>query len=154
MKYLFSFIFLFLFSFVSAQQTVSFSACNPKAICAVDDFMLAQAKGKMTLPDVKPEYETGNTGLLAHFSENEYPSSQPFTVSIGFLINCKAQAGNYQILTKHSAENQFLAELILAQVQEIPSKWMPGKAKGRFVDCYEVLQIMIQEGKVVKVGLK
>lgn len=154
MKYLFSLAFLFSLSFAVAQQATPFAACNPKAVCAVDDFMLTQAKGKMTLPDVKPEYETGNTGLLAYFAENEYPSSQPFTVSIGFLINCKAQAGNYQILTKHSVENQFLAELILAQVKEIPSKWMPGKVKNRFVDCYEVLQIMIQEGKVVKVGLK
>lgn len=154
MKNLYFFLFLFSLAFVSAQQSAPFAACNPKAVCAVDDFMLAQAKGKMTLPDVKPEYETGNTGLMAYFAENEYPSSQPFTVSIGFLINCKAQAGNHQILTKHSVENQFLAELILAQVKEIPSKWMPGKIKGRFVDCYEVIQIMIQDGKVVKVGLK
>lgn len=155
MKYSFLTFFLCQFAFIFGQTPATFAPCNKKTVFAVDDYFLSQAKGKLPAPDVKPEYSGGSTELFNYFSANEYPlNPQPFTVTVAVLINCKAQAGNYEILTKHSEATKIAADAVMEQVAKLPALWQPGKSHGRFVDCYQVVQVLIQDGKVVKMGLK
>ncbi len=155
MKFLFSALFFIHFVCIFAQSPETITACNPNGIFAVDDSALSQVKGTLPLPDVNPEYYAGIQELFSHFRANEYSlNPQPFTVKIGVLVNCRVQAGNYEILTKHSKETQATANTILEQVAKWATVWRPGKSHGRFVDCYQVVEVLIQDGKVVKVGVK
>lgn len=142
------------FIFVHAQKSAIVVPTNPAFIWAVDDYVLSQKKGEHPMPDVKPEYEHGKQALYDYFAEENFDSDKTFTISIGFLVNSKGQAGNFEVLTKHSPENQQIVEEVLAITKYLPSFWLPAKVNGRYVDCYQVLNIMVHNGDVVKVGLK
>lgn len=139
---------LSLFGFASFVQAQSPLPCNPKAVYAVDDYALSQLKGKLPQADVKPEYEGGITALTTHFEQSEYPSEANMQCAVAVLINCKAQVCGSFLLSKHKEEEQFVADILLAQTQSLPAKWLPAKVKGRFVDAYAVVLVKLENGRV------
>ncbi|MBX7241393.1 MAG: hypothetical protein K1X92_06560 [Bacteroidia bacterium] len=157
MKY-FCFL-LIIVAMMNQQKTVAQSSfCNPKAVFAVDDYLLSQKVGKKTLPEVKPEYE-GGTKFLTEFVQSKLSDlpeeqNQTFFASIAFSLNCKGQASAFELLGKHEGIETMYCERALEAIQELPSKWLPAKSKGRFIDCYGVLILSFYQGKLIKVALK
>lgn len=132
--------------------------CNSKAVFAVDDYALSQKTGKKPLPEVKPEYD-GGTKFLTEFVQeklNDLPEdpNQTFFVNICFSLNCKGQASNFELLSKHEGIETMYSERALEAVQQLPSKWLPAKSKSRFIDCYGVIILSFYQGKLIKVALK
>lgn len=146
MKHLMS--FLVLCCLVPTLEAQSPLPCNPKAVYAVDDYALSQLKGKLPQPDVKPEYEGGAAALTTHFEQLEYPSEANVQCAVAVLLNCKAQVCSCLLLSKHKEEEQFIADVLLAQAQSLPPKWLPAKVKGRFVDGYAVVLLKLENGRI------
>lgn len=132
--------------------------CNPKAVFAVDDYVLSQKVGKKPLPEVKPEYEGGTKGITAwvqaQLSDLPEDENQTFYVNIGFSLNCKGEANGFQLLSVHEGIETMYSERAREAVASLPQKWLPAKSKSRFVDCYGVIILSFYRGKLLKAALK
>lgn len=145
-------------SVMFAQTPPKFAACIPNGTYSVDDYILSQRVGKRPQPDVKPEYEGGVAAIKAFFQSRplklEDAPAGDFTVALGFLVNCKGVTGNVQVLSQNELENNPLVHTLMEWIPQMPKPWMPGKYKGRFIDCWQVMRIEVKNGRVENVSIK
>ena len=137
-------LFIFCLSCLSfvvfAQQNVLITqtGCAGRVAYSVDDYPLSLKTGKLQMPDVKPEYEYGRSGLLNFFTKYPLPEYQSqladFQVNIAFVVSCKGELGDYVLLSKHEGEAADVARYLLNLARNMPSHWMPAKVKGMFTD--------------------
>lgn len=158
MKYLLLVFILSSLLFTSfAQKTTltSQTGCNGRIAYAVDDYPLSLRTGKLPMPDVRPEYEYGRSGLMEYFSNYPLPQYQSkiedFQVNIAFVVSCKGELGDYTLLSKHTGDANDIAHHILSVAQNMPPYWMPAKVRGMFTDCWQVLMVKIKDGYIVSV---
>ena len=162
MKFIFIGVFSFLLFFgVFFAGTVCVAQspfCNPKAVFAVDDYVLSQKIGKKPMPEVKPEYEGGimalKDSIQARISDLPEEENQTFLMNVSFIVNCKGQASGFELLSKHEGMQTMYSQRSLEALQGLSAKWLPAKSKGRFIDCYGVVILSFYQGKLLKVALK
>lgn len=138
-----------------AEKIKKTTPCN-ESIWAVDDFLLEEKLGlSLDVPTTSPSYEKGLEALKAYFAE--HPLIDPklegsmFLVSIGFVVNCKGEAGEFMILTKGRGPLATYSNQILGIVNDMPQAWKPAINNGEAVDSYQVLSFTVLSGKLDKV---
>lgn len=141
---------------LSNENILQVDFCDNKNIYSVDkETLLKEKVGELPIADTNPEFEGGIEALKKYFSENPLTSDRAkeliFRVAIGFVVNCKGEAGNFQIITKGKGELETLANQVLEIVNNMPQNWKSAKKKGEAIDCYQVLSFNVSGGQLDKV---
>lgn len=149
---------LFFSAFSQKNALITQTGCSASVSYSVDDYPLSLKTGKLPMPDVKPEYEYGKSGLMAFFTKYPLPEYQGktanFQVNIAFVVSCKGELGDYTLLSKHEGDAADIARLLLSMARNMPPHWLPAKVKGMFTDCWQVLMIKVQDGQIISVQAK
>ena len=129
--------------------------CDSKNVYSVDkEFLLKEKVGELPIADNNPEFEGGIEALKSYFAENPLTDNKAkelvFRVSIGFVVNCRGEAGDFQILTKGKGDLETFANQVLERVNSMPQNWKPAKKNGKVVDCYQVLSFTVAGGQLDK----
>jgi len=140
---------------ISNENILQVSFCDSKNVYSVDkEFLLREKVGELPIADNNPEFEGGIEALKSYFAENPLTDTKVkdlvFRVSIGFVVNCKGETGNFQILTKGKGELETFANQVLERVNNMPQNWKPAKKNGEVVDCYQVLSFTVIGGQLDK----
>jgi hypothetical protein len=141
------------------QPTITDSIfCDKENIYSVDDNLLKAKVGQFKKPDINPKYSGGIEKLKAFFADNKLTDKRTngivFRVSIGFVVNCKGETGNLQIVTDGKGDLRELAQQVLEKVKMIPDKWIPATANSQNVDSYQVLSFTVVNGTLDKVSYR
>jgi len=144
---------------VPQENILQVSFCDSKNVYSVDKESLLKDKvGELPFADNNPEFEGGIEALKNYFAEHPLTNSRAkdliFRVAIGFVVNCKGEAGNFQIITRGQGELETFANQVLEIVNNMPQNWKPAKKKGEAVDCYQVLSFTVSGGQLDKVSYR
>ena len=136
-----------------------FLICDPANVFAVSDRQLLEAVGDLKQPKKLPTYSSGINGLRAYFSARTLTDPRAkdrlFRVRIGFLINCKGEAGQWQLINNNRGELNEFANMVLDIVKKMPNKWTPATdRKGNPVDCWQILEFTISNGSLTNANYK
>jgi hypothetical protein len=140
---------------IPQENLLQVSFCDGKNVCSVDrEFLLKEKVGELPLAGTNPEFEGGIEALESYFADNPLTDDKAkelvFRVSIGFVVNCKGEAGNFQILTRGKGELETFANQVLERVNNMPQNWKPATKNGKTVDCYQVLSFTVVGGQLDK----
>lgn len=135
----------------AAQKTdSSFYTYSERITYSVDNPLLYKLAGGCAKVDLNPKYSGGVHMLKAFFSLHPLADTVAknfiFMVHIGFVVNCKGQCGNFQILSNGKGILRQLAQEVLDIVESMPAEWQPALVKGSPVDCFEALSFIIRDG--------
>ena len=141
------------------MAATSFVLCNEANVWSVDDKQLAEAVGNFKAPKKSPEYEGGKTALrnwfLNHPLTDERAKERLFRVRIGFMVNCKGEAGRWQVISKGKGELFEFSNMVLDIVKTMPQKWSSAEGKkGSKVDCWQVLEFTVSNGTLTNANYK
>ncbi|MGH1339512.1 MAG: hypothetical protein ACRBFS_25570 [Aureispira sp.] len=154
---------------VKATQTMDpmllkkVTACTSEKPYLVYDDLLLKALGyeyyeEEQLARITPRPKEGQEALERYFEEKSLTDERAigtlFMVRIGFLVNCKGEAGNYFIITKGRGDLEELANQVLEVVNELNIEWLPAEQDGQAVDSYQVLDFSVSDGNLSRVGIK
>lgn len=139
----------------------SVEACKEEKPYAVDDFLLLEEleyeKGEQ-IPTTAPIPKEGEEALKTYFADksltDEAAAGIMFRVQIGFLVNCKGEAGGYFISSKGKGRLEKLANQILELVNDMELEWLPAEKDGEVVDCYQVLNFSVKGGALEQVSIR
>lgn len=140
-----------------ADSIVKVNACS-QTIYSVDDFLVKEKFGDLTLPTTNPSFTGGLDELKKYFIANpltdEKATQMVFRVSIAFVVTCDGKAGNFVIVTKGKGDLATYANQVLAIVNSMPQNWQPATVDGKPVDCYQVLSFTAASGQLDKVSYR
>lgn len=130
--------------------------CDKDNLYSVDDFLLKEAFGNnYSKPDKNPTFNGGIEKLKQYFAQNSLTDKRAqnniFRVSIGFMVNCNGQIGDFQIITKGKGDLKELSNQVLDIVNKMPNDWKPAEKNGQQVDCYQILNFSVMQGGLDKV---
>ena len=137
----------------------AFNLCNPKELFSVDDKQLAEAVGNFKRPKSNPSYKGDKTALRNYFLNCPLTDSRAkerlFRVRIGFMVNCKGEAGQWTLLTKGKGELNEFSNMVLEIVRNMPQKWIAATdKKGNAVDCWQILEFTVSNGLLTNANYK
>jgi len=140
---------------ISQENILQVSFCDSKNVYSVgNEILLKEKVGELPIAGNNPEFEGGIEALKSYFAENPLTDNKAkdlvFRVSIGFVVNCKGEAGNFQILTRGKGDLETFANQVLDRVNNMPQNWKPAKKNGEVVDCYQVLSFTVAGGQLDK----
>lgn len=141
------------------MAATSFTLCNEAGVWSVEDKQLAEAVGNFKAPKKTPEYDGGKTVLRNWFLNqpltDERAKDRLFRVRIGFMVNCKGEAGRWQVISKGKGELFEFANMVLDIVKTMPQKWSSAQdKKGNKVDCWQVLEFTVSNGRLTNANYK
>jgi hypothetical protein len=141
------------------MAATSFTLCNEAGVWSVEDKQLAEAVGNFKAPKKTPEYEGGKTALRNWFLNQpltaERAKDRLFRVRIGFMVNCKGEAGRWQVISRGKGELFVFANMVLDIVKTMPQKWSSAQdKKGNKVDCWQVLEFTVSNGRLTNANYK
>lgn len=141
------------------MAATSFTLCNEAGVWSVEDKQLAEAVGNFKAPKKTPEYDGGKTALRNWFLNqpltDERAKDRLFRVRIGFMVNCKGEAGRWQVISKGKGELFEFANMVLDIVKTMPQKWSSAQdRKGNKVDCWQVLEFTVSNGRLTNANYK
>lgn len=141
------------------MAATSFTLCNEAGVWSVEDKQLAEAVGNFKAPKKTPEYDGGKTALRNRFLNqpltDERAKDRLFRVRIGFMVNCKGEAGRWQVISKGKGELFEFANMVLDIVKTMPQKWNSAQdKKGNKVDCWQVLEFTVSNGRLTNANYK
>lgn len=141
------------------QPTLSDSIfCNKESVYSVDDYLLKGKVGQFKTADINPKYPGGIDKLKTYFSNNNLTDKRAngivFRVSIGFLVNCKGETGNFQIVTEGKGDLRELAQQVLEKAKAMPDKWIAATTNSGSVDSYQILSFTVTNGTLDKVSYR
>ena len=129
-----------------------------QTIYSVYDFLLKEKIGEKSQPTTNPTFTNGIDELKNYFTDNpltdEKVQQSIFRVAISFIVDCKGEAGNFEIITKGKGDMATYANQVLAVVNSMPQKWQAATVEGKPVDCYQVLSFMVMNGRLDKVSYR
>ena len=143
----------------AALAADTFTVCDKDNVFSVEDKQLWNFVGKLKTPKKNPTY-TDDIGKLRTWLQNkpltdERAKERLFRVRIGFLVNCKGEAGQWQILNRGKGELNEFAEMVLDIVKELPQRWVAAEdKKGNKVDCWQLLEFTVSNGTFINVNYK
>ena len=141
------------------MASASFVLCNESGVWSVEDKQLAESVGNFKIPKKSPEYEGGKSELRNWFLKNpltdERAKDRLFRVRTGFMVNCKGEAGRWQVISKGKGELFEFANMVLDIVKTMPQKWSSAEdKKGNKVDCWQVLEFTVSNGALTNANYK
>ena len=144
---------------MEALRAEEFTVCNEAEVWSVDDKQLAENVGKYKSPKKSPEYKGGKDALRNYFIRktltDQRAKERLFRVRIGFMVNCKGQAGQWQLLNKGKGELFEFANMVLDIVKNMPQNWQPATdKKGNPVDCWQILEFTVSNGDLSSASYK
>lgn len=149
--------FILIFSQVSlAQEPKPFKTCNKIVNYTVDDLDLRKNVGlNLAFPHTN-SYYTGGTEMLKKYFLSKTPKlTGTFRTLISFVVNCKGQVGNFEVVLKNEGVSPTFTNEILEIAKKMPPKWKAATSKeGNPVDSYQVLQFTIVGGRVRDINYK
>lgn len=137
----------------NAAPQAALADCDPQHVyrCAICD-----TKDRYNeLPKVaaEPYWTDGNEALQAWF--DNHPLTDPrakdmiLRTVLGFKVNCRGEAGEWYIASKGRGVLFELSNQVLEISKQLPDGWIPATdADGNAVDCWQVLQFNIKEGRL------
>lgn len=140
-------------------STESFSICDEKTVYAVDDKQLAEAVGNFKAPKKAPSFTGDKTALRNWFLNrpltDERAKDRLFRVRLAFMVNCKGEAGQWQLINKSKGELNEFANMVLEIVKTMPQNWIPAvDKKGKPVDCWQILEFTVSNGILTNANYK
>ena len=112
----------------------------------------------LSIPVSNPNYVGGIEELKKFFKANSIDDSiYIFRTFISFVVNCKGQIGNFQIMSDDAGDAQRKKALnqILDIVKKMPRKWKPAISKeGKPIDSYQIIKLTIRGNKIIEVEYK
>lgn len=136
-----------------------FPICNESSVYSVDDRQLAETVGNFRKPKANPAYkgEKGSlrTWFLNHPLTDQRAQDRLFRVRIAFIVNCKGEAGNWQVISKGKGELFEFANMVMEIVKKLPQRWTPATdKKGNPVDCWQILEFTVSNGSLTNANYK
>lgn len=134
-----------------AAEATDFSPCNQSLIYSVDDKQLAEAVGDFKHPKKNPAYQGDKSAFRNWFLNNpltdERAKNRLFRVRLAFLVNCKGEVGQWQVISKGKGELHEFANIVLQLVKTMPHNWNPATdRKGNPVDCWQIMEFTVSNG--------
>lgn len=131
--------------------------CNDTTYAVVNG--LLKNKGvEYPEPEKYASFSLNPKALQNHFDsiplKDERTYEYNFRSSILVFVNCKGEAGNFELLHNSSGLTKTFHNLVLAQVNELSSNWIPAEVRGQKVDSYQVINFVIKGGKFESVELQ
>ena len=142
-----------------AATASAFSPCNPDAVYSVDDKQLAEAVGSYRQPKKSPSYQGGLSTFRNWFLKNpltdERAKNRLFRVRLAFMVNCKGEVGQWQVISKGKGELYEFANIVLDLVKTMPHNWDPATdRKGNPVDCWQIMEFTVSDGILTNANYK
>ena len=153
MKTLICFL-LILSQYCFSQKPKPFKTCSKTVNYIVDDWELRKKFGMdLAIPDCNPTYAGGAEELMKFLKANSINESiHIFRASICFVVNCKGQIGNFQIV---NSPDEDLVKQVFEVIKKMPQKWRPATSKdGKPVDSYQMLTVTVKSSKFLDVYYK
>lgn len=145
---------------VALEDIKKVSTCKADALFCVEDYLITEAlEGpKLLRPDVNPKPKEDLEVLKGYFAKHpltdERAANSMFRVSIGFIVNCEGEAGNYFIISQGKGDLEELANQVLEITNELTIEWIPAEKDGEKVDSYQTLSFSVFKGQLDKVSIK
>lgn len=141
-------------SFMDDEQSAvvsAFSPCDPSMVYSVDDKQLVESVGDFKHPKNNPSYQGGKSTFRSWFLNNplidERAKDRLFRVRLAFLVNCKGEVGEWQVISKGKGELYEFANIVLELVKTMPHNWNPATdRKGNPVDCWQIMEFTVSNG--------
>ena len=153
-----AFLLVILCQFCFAQSPKPFKTCGKTVTYTVDDWQLRKKVGMdLNIPVSNPIYVGGVKELMKYFKANSIDDSPyTFRTFIHFVVNCKGQIGDFQILLDGKGNiKQELLDQVLYRSKKMPRKWKPAISKeGKAVDSYQMITLTIKGSKIIDVEYK
>ncbi|KOY86540.1 hypothetical protein AD998_10640 [bacterium 336/3] len=134
--------------------------CNYNNLYAVNGFYEDSHKTikEYPAPDIPPQFPK----IEDHYGVHELFYNKPlfdkkakdvsFDVKIAFTINCNGQMDSFFVISQYSSFFlHSLAHQVLDIVREMHNNWTPAKKNGQNVDCIQVLNVSVVNGKINKI---
>ena len=136
-----------------------FVLCNETNIWSVDDKQLAESIGEFPRPKNNPTYKGKKEALrnwfLNHPLTDERAKERLFRVRLGFIVNCKGEAGQWKVISKGKGELFEFANMVKELVETMPQNWEPAKdKKGNPLDCWQILEFTVSDGVLTNANYK
>ena len=141
-------------SFDVDTQHVALADCDPQHIYRCNHW--GARDNHKNLPEAAslPYWSEGDTALQTWF--DSHPLTDPrakemtFRTVLLFKVNCHGVAGEWTIVSKGNGVLFELSNQVLEIAKQLPSDgWIPATdADGKAVDCWQVIQFSINEGKL------
>jgi hypothetical protein len=132
--------------------------CEKSNTYAVEDLLLKSRLGEFTKPATNPKYSGGIPELRKFFANKKLidarAAGRVFRVAIGFVVNCKGEAGNFQVISEGKGDLSEMADEVLKMAMSIPGKWEPAMSGSQNVDAYQILSFTIMNGALDKVSYR
>lgn len=140
------------------EKIIKVEICNEKNIYSVHDDLLNDKVQSLPKPDTNPQYAGGLDKLKKYFEDNPLTDTKAlnkiFRVHISFIVNCRGEAGNYQIISVGQGELETLANQVLEVVNNMPQDWRPALKNDKTVDSYQTLSFTVVSGRLGKVSYR
>jgi len=121
-------------------------------------FMVPDELKKLHPLDVVPRYKGSKDSLEAYFSDKEiedkFVEDMIWKVSVLFKVNCKGEAGDFELLTEGDERLKNAGDQVVSAVKNMPQKWQPALKDGKPVDCFHVLEFTMIGRSLKKVGYR
>lgn len=144
----------------SIRQTANhYTICDESNIWSVEDKQLSAAVGSYKKPKKAPRYQSDKGGMRGYFASrsltDERAKERLFRVRIGFMVNCKGEAGEWRLLNANRGELFEFANMVLDMVKQMPQRWLPAEdKKGQPVDCWQVIEFTVSNGSLTNADYK
>ncbi|MCR5191703.1 MAG: hypothetical protein K6D59_00225 [Bacteroidales bacterium] len=141
------------------NKDASFDICNEGSIWSVDDKQLAESIGEYPRPKKSPTYKGNKEALrnwfLNHPLTDDRAKERLFRVRLGFLVNCKGEAGQWRVISKGKGELFEFANMVKELVETLPQNWEPATdKKGNPLDCWQILEFTVSDGILTNANYK
>lgn len=147
-------LFIMLAQYCFAQSPKPFKICGKTINYTVDDWVLRKKVGMdLNIPASNPSYDGGVKELEKFFKANSIDDSiYMFRTLISFVVNCKGQLGDFQLMNN---EKDLLQEQVLEIVKKMPRKWKPAISKeGKPVDSYQIITVTVRGSEFLNAEYK
>lgn len=147
-------MFVLFSQYCVAQSPKTFKTCSKTVSYTVDDWMLRKKVGMdLAIPLSNPKYEGGVEALTQYFSVRSIDDSDhAFRTFIGFVVNCKGETGDFQIVSEGKGDYR---DQVMEVVKKMPARWKPATSKeGKPVDSYQIIILTVAKGKFTQVECK
>ncbi|GGH59251.1 hypothetical protein GCM10011379_05820 [Filimonas zeae] len=140
----------------SADSIYKTELCNSNEIYCPGSISLKEVTGKLEKPDSIARCIDLSMLYLyfqAHPLTDARASGTRFKVSIGMVINCKGEAGNFFITSRRRGSDYItLSNQVLKTANDMNRKvWSPALKNGKAVDSYQEIDFTVSDGNFQKI---
>ena len=136
-----------------SQSPKPFKTCIKTVAYTVDDLVFRKKVGMdLTIPLSNSQFRGGVEQLKKYFLANSFPDYNEFRTFISFVVNCKGEVGDFNIMSDGRGA---AVEKVFEIVKKMPKRWKPAISKdGKPVDSYQIIYCTLSQGKFTSIYYK